>query len=94
MTALVTPTVNLNGSSKSDLVRQLMDVLSALHKAEQAICHAMPHGRDYSLSPIDGERLDSRAREAFRERARALHVMHGEFEALALDINRQGRDAA
>lgn len=86
MTALVTPTINLNGSSKPDLVGQLMNVLHALYEAEHAICQAMPHGRDYQTMDPG---LCTTAREAFAERARALHVMHGEFEALAIAINAQ-----
>jgi hypothetical protein len=90
MTALLTPTVNLNGTAKHDLVRQCMDVMHALENAEQIMARGTPHGRDYSLCPLTGERLDARARDAWHERMRAVHAMVSEFGELAIAINSQG----
>ena len=86
MSHLVTPTVNLNGSSKHDLVGQMLTIMRALEDAEHAICHAMPHGRDFQTMDAESYRA---AREAFCERARAVHAMCAEFGELAIAINAQ-----
>jgi len=87
MSHLVTPTVNLNGSSKSDLVGQVLNIMRTLEDAQQAICHAMPHGRDFQTMDVETCRA---AREAFCERAKALQAMWAEFGELAIAINAQG----
>lgn len=41
------PTVHLNGTSKAELQRQLLDAIIALGDAEIAVQKAAPNGRDY-----------------------------------------------
>lgn len=41
------PRVHLNGTSKGELLRQLVEVSNALLVARQRMIDAAPHGRDY-----------------------------------------------
>jgi len=88
MTALVIPTVNINGTPAADLIEQLSAVCHALDHAREAIGLATPHGRDFQMN---GQGLAEQAREAFRERQRVLARMSADFMDLALAIQSQGR---
>lgn len=44
---MMTPTVHLNGTSKDELVRQLLCAATALGEAQQALREAAPNARDY-----------------------------------------------
>lgn len=45
--SLAIPTVHLNGTSQAGLLQQLMDAVSALRAAREAMQKAGPNGRDY-----------------------------------------------
>lgn len=47
MTPLLTPTVNHNGTSRRDLIKQRRDASVALHAVILALRSMTPHGRDY-----------------------------------------------
>lgn len=47
MSAIALPTVHLNGTSKKELVEQLMTAHTALGEAYSALQAAAPNGRDY-----------------------------------------------
>ena len=47
LSGLVVQKVNLNGTSKSDLLDQYKKCLRALRELDKAMGEAMPHGRDY-----------------------------------------------
>jgi len=51
--ALVTPTINLNGSDASDLMDALNDAMRSLHDASRALSKCSPHGRDYHMQGPD-----------------------------------------
>jgi hypothetical protein len=87
MKPLIMPTVNLNGTSVEDLVRQQLHVMLALGKALEEMGKAMPHGRDYLPSPLDGERKDSQAREAWRERIQMVKDLMDEVSKHAFHIH-------
>lgn len=46
------PTVNLNGTARSDLIQQIGDVVEALDEAIKTLQDAAPHGRDYQIGPV------------------------------------------
>jgi hypothetical protein len=92
MKPLIIPTVNLNGTSVEDLVRQQLHVVLALGKALEEMGKAMPHGRDYqsgyvindagsSISKAEG------AREAWRERMKLVHDLMEEVSKHAFHIH-------
>jgi len=87
MKPLIIPTVNLNGTSKDELIRQLLKVTLALGNVLTVMGEAMPHGRDYLPSPLDGERKDSQAREAWRERMQVLKDLSDEVTRHAFAVN-------
>ena len=89
MKPLLYPTVNLNGSDGHELLKQHYDIQLAFEALNDALNRAMPHGRDYPPSPVDGERKDQLAREAFYERGMALHAIRQEFERVAHNIHEQ-----
>jgi len=43
----ITPTIHLNGTSKTELLDQQLKALEALRKAGAALMRAAPNGRDY-----------------------------------------------
>ena len=51
MTPLLTPTVNLNGTSRRDLVHQRLVASSALDGVIDVMRSMAPHGRDYPAGP-------------------------------------------
>lgn len=84
MTALISPTINLNGNDKEDLFEKARDISRAL----QGVLDAMQRGTDL----VHGRNhLGPAAREAYGERAAAIHTMLHEFNGMALDIMRQGQ---
>ncbi len=44
---MILPTVHLNGTSKNELARQLLEAHEAVQKAMEALQEAAPNGRDY-----------------------------------------------
>jgi hypothetical protein len=87
MKPLIMPTVNLNGTAKDDLIRQQLHVMLALDKALEVMGQAMPHGRDYLPSPLDGERKDADARDAWRERMKLVKDLKDEIGRHAFSID-------
>jgi len=49
-TALIAPKINLNGTSKEDLLRQCLQAVGALDEALAALREMTPHGRDYQTA--------------------------------------------
>ena len=93
MTDLISPTVNLNGNDREDLFDKARDIARALQGVLDAFQRGtdLVHGRNHPyrpLGPIAGS--GPQAREAFGERANAVHKMLHEFTSMALDIQRQG----
>jgi len=43
----IVPIVNLNGTSKEELIKQCSDAYEALENAKRYLNHMAPHGRDY-----------------------------------------------
>lgn len=82
MKPLVLPQVNLNGTSRDELVRQQLAVLAAFRVLQQAMAEASPNGRDYQLRPAEFKP----AQEAWWERMQAVEDMRREIETHAMAI--------
>ena len=82
MTDIVTPIVNLNGTSRPALIGQCLAAVRGLQVAFHAICDAAPHGRDY---PGDAERF-RRATELHNARLKAIEAMIAEYTAIGTAI--------
>ena len=89
MRPLITPRVNLNGTSKRELVHQQMEICQAIGALQSAMRQATPNGRDFQTVE-NGDRLCNEARNAFNDRYNALTTMFEEFQQLAIDIQKQG----
>lgn len=76
MRPLVTPQINLNGTSRDALLNQQCKVLSAFDKLREAMSEAAPHGRDYQLKLAEYD--DARA--AWLERIEMLDAMRRQIE--------------
>lgn len=87
MAKLIPPRLNINGTSKPELLKQYTDILSAIADLQKAMRAATPNGRDYQTLPMTEAGL---ARDAFNERQVALTAMYGEFLQVALAIDEQG----
>lgn len=79
-----TPCVNLNGTSASELQRQLTRAADALRAAMDALCDAAPNARDYYVRGPHSWPLANRQHD---ERLAALRKVHDEiylmYEAIA-----------
>ena len=58
---MMVPTVHLNGTSKCELMRQVMGARIALHTAIDALQQACPNGRDYYVQGPDATQGHDRA---------------------------------
>jgi hypothetical protein len=72
------PIVNINGTSADELVRQVVDILSALREAKMTIENNGPHGRDFQTAP-DGTAFRL-AQSEHRTRLIRLDAMIKEYE--------------
>ncbi len=87
MKPLVQPQVNLNGTSRRELVDQQRAIINAGDVMLRAMANAMPHGRDYQFKPDE----HPGARDAWIERIEALEALMKEIEDHALEIQRGGK---
>lgn len=85
---LIAPTVNLNGTSASDLMAAHMAAVDAIRAAEDAVRKCMPHGRDYPGTDLLNAKW-SDARHAFRERLVALDQIGTDLYAVACHVHSQ-----
>jgi len=84
-TALINPTINLNGSDRAYLVEQRRAAMDHLQDAIEALARVTPHGRDY---PADYDRcLDDR--EAHFTRIQAIKSLREAIYAEAVAIQQQ-----
>ena len=86
---MITPTMNINGSSLTDLTYPRLDARDALQAAIAALLRVTPNGRDY---PGDIERCQA-DRVAHFERIGRLEYMASELmnEAVAIKKQIEGR---
>lgn len=84
--SLVKPTVNINGDTREELVRQFADASLTLGNAAEELRKAMPHGRNYP----EGTESYRAARAAMAERLECLRAMQAELMAIAIVLDREG----
>ena len=83
---MITPTLNINGSSASDLIEPRIAAGRFLQQAIDAMRLAMPNGRDY---PGDNDACVA-DRNEMRSRIAVLAEMQDDLRDEALAIQRQG----
>jgi len=83
---LVPPQININGTSRRELVQQQLDVLRTLRALQQAMVDAMPNGRDYQIRPSEAPA----ARAAWMDRIAIIYEMTQEIEKHAMAIQDGG----
>jgi hypothetical protein len=88
MPALVIPRVHLNGTSRGELLKQLVDAQDAVLAAITAVGNALPHGRDYDV--INDDAIDI-ARSHHRTRITMLEQVLAELQVLSAGVAAQGR---
>lgn len=85
---LIEPRVNLNGTSKDELVRQYTKVMRKLSDTLGLMGEAMPHGRDFQTMN-NPEFHAEQARKAWRERMTIIRELRDEIAYFAISINDQ-----
>jgi len=86
MAHLVPPIVNLNGTSREELLAQQLDVLEAIEVLIRTMQVAMPNARDFQPRPQEY----IPARDAWIERIEILTQMKQQLAANAYCISQQG----
>lgn len=76
---LAIPTVHMNGTSKDDLLQQLMDAASALRSARELMQKAAPNGRDYYVQNDTALRT---AIQQHTDRLMKLDALVAEYEEI------------
>lgn len=79
---LQAPIVHLNGSSAANLIEQHKDAIRAIAAAQDALCSAAPHARDYYVVPGAFEL----ARAQHQERLDRLAAVREELELIARSV--------
>lgn len=77
------PTVHINGTSKSELLGQVLKVLDAIRDLEKALSEMSPHGRDYYPQ---GHGAIYQAQEEHRQRFAKLEAIKKSVEEVGLAL--------
>lgn len=85
MTSLITPKININGSSADDLINPRIEADRLIGEVISALQQATPNGRDY---PGDNNACVA-DRELHYERIKALRSLQDTLFQEALTIKRQ-----
>lgn len=83
MSPLIPPTIHSNGTSKQELLKQLLAVADAARVLQTALREAMPNARDYYPQ---GDGVATQAREAWAERMMAVNALCDEVMEQALRV--------
>lgn len=83
---LATAVVNLNGTSKAELLEQVHNAYSDLNKAIETLGKMNPHGRDYQTA---NPQLYDRARKEHQERMAKIHSVINDVREIFVLINDQ-----
>ena len=85
---VIAPVVNINGTSKAELLQQHRAAHHAVTTAINLLVPAAPHPRDFQTDP-DGDAHYKYLRERHVERLRSLERIRSELEELWLAIDAQ-----
>lgn len=86
MTTIALPRINLNGTSKGELLQQQLTALDAINAAIDALCAAAPNGRDYQTLPSGAVQL---AMSEHTTRLKLLQTVQDELQTIAMHISDQ-----
>ena len=81
---MMIPSIHLNGTSRDELVEQLIKAARSLRLAIEALGEATPNGRDYY---VQGPSALHQARGEHRVRLGKLQDVYDELETLAEAIH-------
>ena len=81
---MMAPTVHLNGTSREELMNQLLEAIHAIHNASDALARACPNGRDYYPQ---GDRAISEALLEHAARMRSLRQVTDQLEWIAQAVD-------
>jgi hypothetical protein len=76
---LTGPTLNMNGTSRVELLRQYLEVFKAANELAEKLAAMSPHGRDYPL----GDETYAKAVKEHTARKDAVRSIIAEIEHLA-----------
>lgn len=82
------PIVNMNGSTKQELMEQVWAQYTVVMAAYEVVIQFPPHGRDFQISPAGDY---EKAREEHQERSLRLLKTAQELEALYIGLREQGK---
>jgi hypothetical protein len=82
MTEIMKPIVNINGTSRTELIEQRIDARRAVTALMETLQHMVPNGRDY----IGNQEAFDRDRAIYRERFAALDALYNTLLDEALNI--------
>jgi len=81
---MIRPTLNINGTSLTDLTHPRIAAYDALHAAIKALQQVTPNGRDYA----DNDQCVA-DRDMHYARLKAIHTIAAEIMAEAISIKEQ-----
>ena len=84
---MMVPSIHLNGTSRTELLNEQLNILQALRLARAAMIAASPNGRDYYPQ---GAGAHTKAQDEHTERVRAIEGVLAKVEALAMAISDGG----
>lgn len=87
---IISPTLNINGTSAADLIDPRLAAFDALTKAIDSLRQVTPNGRDY---PGDNDKCVA-DRQAHFDRILTINALREQIYAEAVAINRNKGDAA
>lgn len=82
---LATPSIHLNGTSKDELLKQVVDAHAKLSEALTALSKSAPHKRDYYIQ-ANGDDNYRRAVNQYVSRSQRIIDVQDELKILAEDI--------
>jgi hypothetical protein len=87
MADFIIPIVNMNGTSRENLLQQYIDALEGLRHAIRTLGAMAPHGRDYQTQPG----LYQQARVQYEAMIAPVHKAYLDLSALAEQFASSGR---
>jgi len=87
MSKYTLPQVNLNGTSKAELIAQQDAVAKATEALFRALLHAQPHGRDYVFRPHELQA----AQDEHADDCRALDAIHARASTILSALREDAR---
>ena len=86
---MITPQININGSSAKDLIEPRLAAMDCLMDAIEALSQAVPNGRDYPGNAV----ACTADREEHYDRIKAIKAIREAIYAEALAIKAQEAEA-